>query len=566
MSSENIKVDLKNMVSLVNSYIKSKDNNFIQEIEMIFQKSFDVQFAMLWKFNAHDNSLCLFNSEKTEESLFFLNSSLVKQSIDSKNPLICNHTTSDKYYEATIDNPTKLKVKALMIFPILKGNTVVGILKLWRGIKDKKIFTKNDEKLFSIFSFILSSLFDANEINKAKVIEMTQDLSTETPSKRKIITPSVNIRGAKKFEEVKRNTTAFKEDSINWEKKYKDLLVSQKIEEESQHILKVEIESQHKQLSEYENDLKKIDTLNQQLEAEKEKVLEYNVLFNAHEKQKQELLLKIKDHDKVLMECHSKYKELSASSGKLYQKNDRYVTELNSEITALKKDKKFLFEKAKELQTFKEHAEEGNVDELFSRFNSLFFEKELSYAFFSVIIYSLSSPQGLSYLEENLKEIKGLKSIVNSYAFFPVNNIEIDTGNFINFIKDYERTVFLRKFTFKVKVKDNFPATLILDVHKVQNVVLLLLNEFYPLIDTKEAVNIFFYTERNSLKIDIGSSIVQNKSFFSLNSESKILEKIETSPSFLLSKKIISRLKGTVQVGVKNNYYQVSLNIYTKVK
>jgi len=165
---DNLKFNLKEIANFLNKYVKSKDFTYITEIEEALKKLFFAHTVKFWKYHEYDEILNLIAPEKYEA--LSLDTSLTKQAIDNKSSIFSNHATSDKYYIPAIDNPLKLKIKSLMIFPIVKGRKVLGILKIYRGMRQGKVFTKYDETILKSLSVLLVKIIESKSIEKVELL------------------------------------------------------------------------------------------------------------------------------------------------------------------------------------------------------------------------------------------------------------------------------------------------------------------------------------------------------------------------------------------------------------
>ncbi|HHD80535.1 MAG TPA: GAF domain-containing protein, partial [Campylobacterales bacterium] len=150
---EHFKNTFKNLANNLNLYVASSDLKYIHDIEEILKAFFSAKYVRLWKYDKNNETLILLN--ESVEKVISLESSLTKQAINNQASIFINHISSNKHYNPDIDNPLGLKLKSLIILPSIKGNKVLGVLKIARGINERKVFTKQDkailQKLVAIF-------------------------------------------------------------------------------------------------------------------------------------------------------------------------------------------------------------------------------------------------------------------------------------------------------------------------------------------------------------------------------------------------------------------------------
>ncbi len=81
------------------------------------------------------------------------------QAFLTKRPSYYNHIISEKYYNAQIDNPSNIKIRALMIAPVIYNDELLGIIRIYKSIQNRKPFKDLDLDLVSSVNIFMSKIF-----------------------------------------------------------------------------------------------------------------------------------------------------------------------------------------------------------------------------------------------------------------------------------------------------------------------------------------------------------------------------------------------------------------------
>ena len=555
---ESLKLNLKEIYIYVNNYVSSKEYSEIEAIEQHFRILFDAEIVKFWKVDSKNGTLELIDEKKRD--LMSLESSLIKQAIGNKSPLIENHVTSDKYYNQEIDNPLGLKVKALILFPIVKGKTVIGVLKIWRGIRQKKIFNKKDEEKLLYFEPLLLKMFESSTIEKEELME----LLGENVEK--------NVKNTLYNAKIKKELKITKKvNSLNEDKQHILVLKEElsKIVQENK-IYQKNIEKQNNIFHEYELKLQKLEE--KELKNKKNKLI---------------LQMKIDEYDEELKVLKMRYKELDDSSLELYnesklQKN--MIKELEKKLKLLKKENTQLDSKLKEkntksiqelkslksiLSTKQSSDIDENIELILRHVDNKFLENENSYMLFEMMLYALYSTKGMSYIEESIKKSKILPSIIDGYYFkgdIQVHNEKYRISELVEHIKSYEKNIFEKMMTLDISVDKMMPSSLVFDAVKIQSIILHLLVDLHQFLDHSHPVNINFIFKNKFLTIEIGGAIHKKNSLLKkMFKQTKLGGDEKDRIGLKLSKKVITRLKGEIDYLYEDDYYKFIMTVPTQV-
>jgi hypothetical protein len=323
----------RTMSKSLNMYVKSKDCQYFSEIEKSLKEFFDANEIALWYCDKDTKALSRFCSENSE--ILAMDSSLTEKVIQSKKPLIENHITSNKYFNSKIDNPLGLKVKSLLIFPIIEHKKVIAILKVWRGLKHRKNFSKKDEDCLDFFHSIFLGFIVSRGLEKAKLPSRLGEKIQRT-SRRKPQSPIVSPSISRKKEPSKEESAL-----ASWKEKFRALekeklaLEKDKIEVLKEH--KISIKSMERSLIEEKKvanknasmaqiskeDLAKVAQLEEEIKLFSKR---YSQLEQAKMKQDKSLSLEIERYKSRLSREEDKKNEIK-------EKCEKRISILEEEIT-----------------------------------------------------------------------------------------------------------------------------------------------------------------------------------------------------------------------------------------
>jgi len=559
MMQNNLHDTVKEIAKYANKYAKSKESQYMEEIENAIQTLFESETVKFWKVDTKKETIQLLDHD-TEEALS-LESSLTKQAIESKKVLLENHVTSDKYYNATIDNPFNLKIKALMIYPILKGKIVIGVLKVWRGIKQRKVFSKKDEETLLSLSTLWFSIVDRREIEKETLLSLLGE-DNVAPVTKKIV-KNVEKEKDTVVENVKRPSIEL------------DILIEEnKRYQEHEKELEKELQSYQDKVASIKKEYKSLENAKNESTSK-----EYELVFQT----------KIDAYDKELDASKIKYKELETSSLELYsesQLNQVMIKELEKELKLLKKENKGLLNDLKEKESScksikelkseksllvqqKKNNKMENIEDILMHVDNRFSENEYAYMLFEMMLYALYSKKGIAYMEESIKKSKIVPNIIDGYYFkgdIQVHNEKYRISDLVEHIKSYEKDIFAKMINLNIRVDEMMPASLVFDAAKIQSIILHLLVDLHQFVDHSSPVNVNFTFKKKFLHIEIGGSIHKKNSLFqTMFKQTKLGGDEKDRIGLKLSKKVIGRLKGEIDYLYEDDYYKFIMTIPTQV-
>ena len=542
--SEDVKTGIKKMASSLNTYVKSQNISDFLEIEAYLKDFFEAYEVKFWHYDENNKTLTLQSTEDTDTVT--LSSSLTEQAIITKSPLRANHVTSNKFYNHDIDNPTDYKIKALLVFPILKGKRVVGVLRIWRGLKQKKNFVKKDEENLMLFMPLFVDVLESKSITKEDLLRLLDE--KEVTQKKPV---SKTVVHNKQNEDVKKRAAQTNDAELEALKEKLDLL-----EKENK-----EIENRFKsELRRYEDDLVK----------EGEKVAKAQ---------------------KELENFEKKYTELEKSSMEIYKESQQYQTsinELEKDLALLKSENKTF---QKELKKEKEDAStlsikklksekslavksnlsdiDKNIEFILQKVDERFADNEHTYMLFELMVYALSSKKGTETIEESVRKSKLLQTLIDNYYFkgdIEIHNEKCRVADIVEHIKSYEKSIFANMIKLEIDFDKSIPASLVLDAPKIQSVILHLLLDLHQFVDHHQPVRVNFIFKKKFLSIELGGHIHKKNSLFqSMFKQTKLGGDEKDRIGLQLSKKVMTRLKGNIDYLYEDAYYKFIVTVPTQV-
>ena len=523
-----VKSNLKTMAHTLNDYVGSKDLKYIEKIEKQFEALFDAEVVKLWKYDDKNETLHLI--ENGSQGEIPLVPSLTKHSIDDRSPLISNHSTSDKYYTPEIDNPLELKVKALMIFPVIKGTHVVGVLRIWRGLKQKKVFTRQDENKLHSFTPLLIKLLACEKIEKEEIIALTDDI--EENKTLSVPKPSVASNTKEKSSNESDELTALK-------KKFDESLEALESYRKSETEYKNEIEKSQNDLNESKAKYKELET----------SALELSSEIEDYQSQIQEVTTQLEILKEEYADIKQELKEAKKSSPVQNIKDAKLKNALVSN---------------KELGNL-----DQNIEFLLDQVNHLFDKNEYAYIVFELLVFTLHSKKGMEELEEIVRKTKLVPEMIEGYYFngnLKVHNEKYVIKDLVERIEKYRNKIFPEMTDFNIVVGNEVPTSLVFDAPKIQSVLLHLLMDLYQFAEPGKPVNVDFTFRNKLLTIEIGCSVYQKNSLLkSVLKQMKLTGNEKERQGLQLSIKLIKRLKGKIESVYEEDYYKFVFSVPAQV-
>lgn len=522
--------NIKKVAKSLNLYVKSKDFSYFMDLEHCLKDFFDAFTVEFWKYNDKDETLSTLNSQFS--NTLNLSTSITQQVIKTKSVIIENHATSNKYYNVGIDNPSEYKIKSLLVLPIIKNKIVIGVLRIYRGIKQRKNFIKKDEITLLSFMPLLVNIVELKSIAKEELLILLNEN----------ITPKVTPRNSVPL------TKTLNESSSN------EIIVLQKQIEELKRI----------NISKEKAYAKEIERYKDRCESDKVTLLHL-------EKELEKSTLSYKDLEQSSIEIYDEFQDYKNRIKKL----ENHISLLAKENKTLQKELKKKFTKKQSIAKLKsEHSFSPkasvfdinqNLEFILQRTYSKFLDNEHSYILFELMLYALSSKNGMAIIEEGIVKTKLTQLLIDRYYFkgdMEIHHQKFRISDMSKQIKGYKKTLFSKLVALNVNISEDMPTSLVFDAAKVQSVILHLMLELCKYIDYNKPLDVHFIFKKKFLSIELGGFIDNAGTFFhSMFTQIKLTGDKKHCFHLDLSRKIITSLKGNIEDTHDNKYYRFTVTI-----
>jgi len=579
-----LKSRIKELSALINTYAKDKKTTSLLEVASSLANYFDAQTVTFWRVD--DRNKVIKRIDTDEDIEISIDGSFTQHLLSSKKILIENHITSNKFYNQEIDNPLDLKIKSLMVLPIMEGKAVVAMVKIWRGFKTRKKFVKADEDALNALSPILHTMCKKEEISKKDLLNLigsSEENGTETVKK---------VTISKKPDTKKPNIEKRNEDKeilVKLEREISALREENKTFTEKEKIQKEKSEAYEKSIKTLTSSEKK---LKEKIEEKDNTLLELKSKLETLESKNKEneLLLQstIDARDKELSKYKDKYQKLEASSLKFNSKSVEYqgaIEDLQKDLKALQQENTELIEDLKEKSASSNIKElkseksisyygksediECNIETIWKNKDSNFLENEHFYILFELMAYATSSKKGVSSVEEELGQSKLLQKLIESYYFqgdVQVQNEKYLISDLLKNIEDYRKNIFKETINFNIIVDDKMPSSLVLDAFKIKSIILHLLMDLHHFSDHSKNIDIRLSFIDKLFGIEMRASIHRDNSIFkNMFKQSKLIDNEKGRIGLQFSKKIISRIRGEINTVYEDSYCMFRVKVPSQI-
>jgi len=611
-----------NISNTITAQIKSPHIENIIKLKSQLKSMLNAEDVRLCKYDSYNNKI---ESLGDKEISATLENSFLEYSINSKEIQFDNYITSNKNYNTSFDNPKKLSIRGLLVYPILNHNRTIGILSVFRSSRQRSNFTKQDKETINRLSPFITAFFENKNFDKSLLNEF-QIILKDTPKKdlsKKVEKPKeVNnkefIDKIKKIEDelrlkdidIKNSLKQLKveEDKnkdLNDKLSFKSKEVDSEIDKNKSLILKLETSLKSQEKDKEENNslnekLKEKDNqLNQEIRSKKGLETEYQfILENMEvaqkskleiEKKYQKVLrdLKLKlsklekenidyiEQNRILEDQYKNYKKIKLEYKSLINDNMDYKEELAEKDNIIKKYKSIeIKNRAKESKKYNKYEViEHNREYLLTIFMEEFKEYQNAYSMFEMFVYAFSSKNGIDILDNYLvqKELPNL--IVSEFYRKKTTNLQekkYQMQKLFKKISSFEKSIFDNNLKLNITTDENIPMTLIMDIPKLESVIYHILVDFSSFMDKRKSINIEFAYKNKDLIVKIGSFIDLSssndgllKNIFTTNNSIKDTESDRLG--FIVAQQTLYILGAKLKSNERDGYYQNSFSLPTKV-
>jgi len=223
-------------VNIINQKVKKRDflNDNIElilSLESVIKEICDSEYVLLWLLEK-DKTIRVINSDKVK--LITLEPSIIESTLLSKKGFFDNYIVSHREYNQKIDNPLNIKIKSMLIVPILDKNKtqVEGFVSVFNSVNFAGGLQRYDIRSLNLLN---SEMYEMMVSLKKTTLIKSVSLKEEPPSilkisKNKMLTPKVKGNS-------KRKTKVDLENELELEKK-KTIALEKELKSKNE-ILKV---------------------------------------------------------------------------------------------------------------------------------------------------------------------------------------------------------------------------------------------------------------------------------------------------------------------------------------
>ena len=122
-------------------------DEYVKSVESFAQEMVNSEFALLWMYDKVSNAISTMNDSRYKNIV--LDSSVMKDVLDSKKPLYHNHIVHHQSYVSQIDNPLSISLKSMIVIPILDQgeNDCIGFMTAFNSKEYHHLFKRYDIKI-----------------------------------------------------------------------------------------------------------------------------------------------------------------------------------------------------------------------------------------------------------------------------------------------------------------------------------------------------------------------------------------------------------------------------------
>ncbi len=482
---------------------KEDSNSLLNAIEQSIKEICSAEFTLLWQYNQETNSLKILNKEHL--SILKVNDSLMKQVLLKKQGFFDNHVASHRDFNEIFDNPLNIKIKSLLIAPILdKDKTVIGMFTAYNSFSYGEDFQRYDLRCLSLLNRPALKIFNVGD-----------------SSKKTNVTVEKKVAPSPKKEQKKPVSKVAKKEKTSLSKSTKPKVV--KSTSGLSRMKKAELEEA---LLAERN---KVEQLEQNLQKEK----------NQIEVLKKELLEKTEALNAIDVDSNVYEVEL--------------VEETPTLPTSQKSDTQIIFDfLTKEVTYF---ANEEHMIYLFLEIirNSLHHQEQLHF-----INEKLNKTGLINNLVNELCVQE--KLLVNREEFNPTHSIAHVAHLYIPILSS-------RGITFNIFIDPQLPLLVDADIDRIKSIIIHLMNNVSGLVSQNGVVELYVQFSRgtSSLVIDIKGIKEQEKSgFFSTAKFNHSVVTSETGLGLSISSNLANLLGGKLKlatIGLDEHSFMVELPV-----
>lgn len=561
MKNNHIATLISSLAADINHYIDTRDQTDFDHIAAKIKNHFTSEHVQLWRYDAKDDVYSLFGTKDT--TTVSIHKGLTYQALLDRNPLISNHLSSNKDFVQEIDNPLALKVRALMVHPIVdeQGN-IQGYLKLWKGLQQQRVFTEHDKVLVKSLTPLLLNLLQYKRI-ETQPLESThthKDLKKkETISKietlkdenlhlsRQVQSLQEKLDEMKNVREKEKQYLAHLE-SVLQERPTPEAYTTLEREKEELAItlssFKEKLSLQTEKEEKYQRQLKALQfehsTLQQSAEEITTEMLQYQETLKEHKK-----------HIHTLKQENDTLRHKLDKAKKTQKEDHKHNTASDVSVSPSKAQ-------PKNIQTYDSTL--SDIESILPEYSAVFGKHQYAYILYEMITYTLNAPKQMHMIDSLIEKAKIVPKLLASYTFTqavkPKEEKVSITGVLTQLEKQW-RILYENSPRLIMQVSQQIPPTLIIDEVKLYNILLHILAEIQHFIKEDQPIVLHAKYQNKILYFDIKGTAPKKSRLLMLFKQN--LPQTKQEPGFTLSRNLIHMLKGSLSVYQEDTQYGISL-------
>lgn len=570
MKNNHITTLISSLAADINRYIDTRSQTDFDHIADKIKNHFTSQHVQLWRYDAKNDVYSLFGTKDT--TTVSIHKGLTYQALLDRNPLISNHLSSNKDFVQEIDNPLALKVRALMIHPVVddQGN-IQGYLKLWKGLQQQRVFTEHDKVLIKSLTPLLLNLLHYKHI-ETDTLESRhthKDLKKRESETRLHThqTPTPDAHTASKIKTLEDENLYLSKQVQSLQEKLDEMETLRK--KETQYLAHLESVLQERPTPEAYTKLERekaelISALSSLKEKEEKSQRQLNALQFEHgtlQQSAEEITTEILQYQETLKE-HKRHIHT------LKQENDTLRHKLDKAQKTKKEDQKHhttsdvsvspSVAQQKNMQT--NVSTLSDIESILPEYSAVFGKHQYAYILYEMITYTLNAPKQMHMIDSLIEKAKIVPKLLASYTFTqavkPKEEKVSITGVLTQLEKQW-RILYENRPRLIMQVSQQIPPTLIIDEVKLYNILLHILAEIQHFIKEDQPIVLHAKYQNKILYFDIKGTAPKKSHLLTLFKQN--LPQTKQEPGFTLSRNLIYMLKGSLSVYQEDTQYGISL-------
>ena len=175
-----------NLIISKNFEGKEDSQSLLMAIEQSIKEICTAEFTLMWQYNKATNTLKILN--KNYLSTLKIGDSLMKQVLLKRQGFFDNHVASHRNFSEILDNPLKIKIKSLLITPILdKDKSIIGMFTAYNSFSHGEKFQRYDLRCLSLLNGFALKVFNTENFSKSSTLKSEKEITPPTATKPKLV-------------------------------------------------------------------------------------------------------------------------------------------------------------------------------------------------------------------------------------------------------------------------------------------------------------------------------------------------------------------------------------------